>query len=534
MSMNVKKITNKINDIWMKYTKTQKRLVIGGIAAVIIIILLAVIFFPKENLVPLYKDLSAEETGQIKQTLDEKGVTSELDANGTVIKVPADRVNSLKVELAAEGVPKSGEIDYSFFGQSVGFGMTDNEFEVLKVDAMQTELSNLINTINGVKSSKVLINLPQETVFVGEQAPSASASIVLELEGANTLDQQQINGLYHLASKSVPNLQPENIVIMDQNFTYYDQNEQGSEYASDNFSSQQKIKAQVEKDIGRQVQSLLGTMMGQNKVVVSVTTDIDFTKESRKEDLVEPVDKENMEGIAVSAERVTETYTGEGAQAGGVNGTGEDDITNYNEAAGGSRNGDYEKNEERINNEVNRVHKEIVESPYKIRDLGIQVVVEPPDPKNVQSLTSDREDDIRQILSTIVTTSINKDIESQPLTQNEIDNKIVVSVQPFDGKIESTPPETTSGGIPIWIYAAVGALLLIVILLLILLIRRKKYDSENEEEEIVFERQEPIFVEDVNDEKESEESVRRKQLEKMAKEKPEEFAKLLRGWLAEE
>ena len=41
-------------------------------------------------------------------------------------------------------------------------------------------------------------------------------------------------------------------------------------------------------------------------------------------------------------------------------------------------NGDYERIEETINNEVNRIRKEIVESPYKIRDIGIQVMVEPP------------------------------------------------------------------------------------------------------------------------------------------------------------
>ena len=35
-------------------------------------------------------------------------------------------------------------------------------------------------------------------------------------------------------------------------------------------------------------------------------------------------------------------------------------------------------------------------------------------------------------------------------------------------------------------------------------------------------------------EHETEGTVRRKQLEKMAKEKPEEFAKLLRTWIAEE
>jgi flagellar M-ring protein FliF len=38
----------------------------------------------------------------------------------------------------------------------------------------------------------------------------------------------------------------------------------------------------------------------------------------------------------------------------------------------------------------------------------------------------------------------------------------------------------------------------------------------------------------VNETQETEDTLRRKQLEKMAKENPEEFAKLLRTWIAEE
>ena len=38
----------------------------------------------------------------------------------------------------------------------------------------------------------------------------------------------------------------------------------------------------------------------------------------------------------------------------------------------------------------------------------------------------------------------------------------------------------------------------------------------------------------LTEEQETEGTIRRKQLEKMAKEKPEEFAKLLRTWIAED
>ncbi len=64
---------------------------------------------------------------------------------------------------------------------------------------------------------------------------------------------------------------------------------------------------------------------------------------------------------------------------------------------------------------------------------------------------------------------------------------------------------------------------------------RNRRKAEELEEELIMEEQLATFdVDDINNELETEGTVRRKQLEKMAKEKPEEFAKLLRTWIAEE
>ncbi|NES53071.1 flagellar M-ring protein FliF, partial [Escherichia coli] len=83
--------------------------------------------------------------------------------------------------------------------------------------------------------------------------------------------------------------------------------------------------------------------------------------------------------------------------------------------------GNYEKNSNKINYEVNRIHKEIAESPYKVRDLGIQVMVEPPDAKNTASLSTERQDDIQKILSTVVRTSLDKDeTQNQNLSDADI------------------------------------------------------------------------------------------------------------------
>lgn len=522
---------NNAKSFWQNRSSSQKGMMIGSLLLFITIIVIVSMVSSKVDYAPLYSNLNPAEVGEIKAQLDGRGIQSQIADNGTTIMVPQEVVDTLKVELAAEGFPNSGSIDYSFFSQNAGFGMTDNEFNVLKLDAMQTELANLMKGIEGVNDAKVMINLPQESVWMSETGQEASASIVLNTKPGYRFEEQQIEALYNLVSKSVPNLPTNNIVITNQLFEYFDLENGGSNGVGNSataFETQYQIKQEVERDIQRQVQQMLGMMMGQDKVVVSVTADVDFTQENREENLVTPVNPENMEGIAVSVERITETYTGDGALAEGVDGAGETDIPNY--ATGATTgSGDYEKIEERINNDVNRIRKEIVESPYKVRDLGIQVMVEPPTANDPASLPQQSIDEIEQILNTIIRTSVTKDEGTPELTDEELQNKVAVSVQTFNGKVDFEAPAAQI--IPLWAYIAGGVLLVIIMLLLFLLFRKKK----KEKQEVVYE--EPFqaaSIQDINDEKENAADIMKTQLEKLAKDNPADFAKLLRSWIAEE
>lgn len=528
MKENLNKIFNPLKEYWQSRSKKQKTVITSSGLLLLLVVIFSVYFFTRVTLVPLYSNLTPSETGAIKESLDSRGITSEISNGGTVISVPEEVVDTLKVELAAEGIPQSGSIDYSFFSENASFGMTDNEFNVLKLDALQTEIANLIKGVDGINDANVVITLPEESVFVSDQGGEATASIVLNTKPGYNFSENQIKGLYTLVSKSVPNLPTDNIVITNQNFEYFDLNSSNNS-ATDTFTAQNNVKKQIERDIQRQVQTMLGTLMGQDKVVVSVTADIDFTQENREENLVTPVDEENMAGIEISAQNITETYTGENAANGGVvQAEDETDTTTYNTETG-SGNGDYEKVEETVNSEVNRIKKQIVESPYKIRDLGIQVMVEPPDANDTTSLPQESIDDISNILGTIVRTSIDKTSTGGELTDEDIQSKIAVSVQPFNGKIQATEVVQTS--IPWWIYAVGGALLAIIILLIFLFMNARKKKKQEDVEEII----QPVTpVKDINEEQENEGSIRRKQLEKMAKEKPEEFAKLLRTWITED
>lgn len=190
-------------------------------------------------------------------------------------------------------------------------------------------------------------------------------------------------------------------------------------------------------------------------------------------------------------------------------------------------NGDYEKLEETINNEVNRIRSEIVESPYKIRDIGIQVMVD----GNDETVSNELKEEIGNILKTIARTSVDKKAAAENFEAN-LDDKIIVTVQPFNGATD--PFTATKSIIPPWVYIVGAALLLIICVLILMFFRSKRKAQESEEGTILEEQFATFDVDDINAELETEGTIRRKQLEKMAKEKPEEFAKLLRTWIAED
>lgn len=483
-------------------------------------------------MVTLYNDLSLQEAGQIKEELDARGVSYEITDGGSGIKVPEASADSLLVDLATQGIPDSGSIDYSFFAENSSWGITDNEFDVMKLDAMQTELANLISEISGIHSAEVNLNIPEEPVFVSDTQQPSTAAIVIQTDPGYQFDQNQINALYHLVSKSVPNLSTEDIIIMNQHFEYFDLNNENSFAAGDTFTSQQQVKQNIEQDMERRVQRMLGSMIGMDKVAISATADIDFTQEKRVEELVESVDEEN-DTLPVSVETITESFTGEQPEerAAGVE---DGEVPNYPAGEDGNV-GDYELVKESVNNEFNRIQRDIIESPYKIRDLGIQVAIDNTrtlENGEVEQLSPQEqltvEESVSSILNSIISTSVDK-------SYGEVipEEKVSIAFQPFNG-VEMESGGSVTPVIPAGVYVIGGVLLLAIIFLLWLLRKRNKEEIEETSESMEISTEGEPEIPPITQGDESDTNRRRKQLERYAQEKPEEFAKLLRTWLTED
>ncbi|WP_066259157.1 flagellar basal-body MS-ring/collar protein FliF [Neobacillus drentensis] len=529
-------VKEKIVQGWKNTSKKNKSFYIGIFIALIAIFCFVFFFLLKPNYVPLYSNsLTQKEIGEIKAVLEKQGFTDyKIANNGTQILVPKENAPDLIVNLASEGLPKSGPISFSEQTQNLKFGVTEQELDVIERETIQKQLANLMTKISGVKGAEVMITMPKDSVFIRpENEDKASASIIIDLEPGTELEQGQIKSLYFLASKSIPNLPQENIVITDQFgqlLTLEDSGDDSSFVGVGSYENQRKIKQKVEADIQRSIQQMLGTMLGQDKVYVQTFAKLNFDKVKTQQSLVEPTDKGKNQGIAVSVEKISKEYSGTGASAaGGVDGTGSGDVPAY-ASSGNAGNNDYKETQDKVNYEVNRITKEIIQSPYTIEDLTINVGVEPPNPKDPYSLTQATQDNIRSIISNVVRTAIDT---NNTKTATDLNNRITIFPREFTGKTDVVPPkETGTEKQTLWNYLLIGAaaaVLLIVGLLVGKWMKRKKDEDLDPFSEYLEAKKIDEFEEDVNKKK----SVQN-EINQLAGKNTEEFVDLLRYWLKED
>jgi flagellar M-ring protein FliF len=389
---------------------------------------------------------------------------------------------------------------------------------------MQGELQKMLNSFEAVGRSKVMITLPERSVFLSDtNKEQSSAAVVLQIKPGYTLDQQKIDTMYQLVSKSVKNLPTDNITITEQNgeLLPYSKSNGNTATATNAAAMQFQIKKQFEQDIQKNIMSLLGRVLGPGKVVPVVVASMNFDQKVSHENLVTPV--VDKEGIKISMQKIQKTYTSDGSAVGGVAGTGQTDVPNYPGNTGSGKS-TSEENQETDNWEVNRINNDIQSSPFYINDLTISVGVEPPDPKNINSLTPSAETSIKDLLKQIVSASTAN--RATPFTSAELDARVSVFKHEFAGNGQTADTGKTN-----WLlYGGLGAAALLLAGAGGYFISRRRKNAEEIVDPVPAKTEYPTIDLDA----ETSGAQVRKQLETLAKKKPEEFVNLLRTWLVDE
>ncbi|WP_135547151.1 flagellar basal-body MS-ring/collar protein FliF [Paenibacillus cymbidii] len=529
MNETVLQYWNRAKQYWNKYTRTQKITLIATVAILVLTVTLVSYNLSKTQYSVAYRDLQPSDAAAIKQYLDGAKIPYRISADGKVIEVPTKEATNVKLDVESQGLNKNGSIGYSAFRDSSAFGTTDAEFQIKHLDALQGEIQQLINANESVLSSKVLITLPEQSVFLPKNGvrEQASAAVVVKLKPGYRPDQQQIDTLYRSVAHSVPNLTLDNITISDQNGDELPYSKSGSSQlnTANAVTQQFQIQKAFEQDIQKKVMTILGGVLGTDKVIPMVMSTMNFDQKKSNQQLVTPV--VDNQGIAISMQEISKSYTSDsGSAAGGVAGTGDTDVPGYPGSTGSGKT-TSEEVQKTVNSEINRITNEIVSSPYTVTDLTISVGVEPPDTNDPTTLTQQTKDAIQRILVNVVTAALAN--SGRTFTADELTSKVIVFDHNFAQKDVAGATNKTN-----WLLYGGGALALLLAGATGYAISRRRRKAQLAMEEAAAAAATKVEFPTIDFDNVTNENQARKQLETLAKRKPEDFVNLLRTWLVDE
>ena len=192
---------------------TTGQLVTLGLTFVIVIgvVIGSAMWLQKPTYRLLQSDLDPETMGQVVARLKSLKVPYELDEGGRGVRVPASRIDELRLEFAATSNEAGLQGWKLFDGQD--FGITEFGEKIKYRRAMEGEMARTIATLAEVSSARVHIAMGKEELF-GESRP-ATASVVLKMKAGRTLPASAVNGITNLVAGAVDGMKAESVVVLD-------------------------------------------------------------------------------------------------------------------------------------------------------------------------------------------------------------------------------------------------------------------------------------------------------------------------------
>jgi flagellar M-ring protein FliF len=238
-----------------------------------------------------YTGLSKDDAALVVAQLKESNTPYKLTGDGTTITVPEDIVYDVRLSMAKEGIPKGGGVGFEIFDKNE-FGTTEFVQKINKTRAIQGELARTISAFDEVKSARVMIVMPKDSVFV-EEIKKPSASILLEL--ISDLKKEEVAAIAHLVASSIQDLTPKLVTIVDTAgrilFEGKSQEEQDKITAQNFADAQYKYKVRYEENLTKRIQTMLERIVGKDKAIVRVTSEMDFSKNSMNEEIYDPFER---------------------------------------------------------------------------------------------------------------------------------------------------------------------------------------------------------------------------------------------------
>lgn len=424
----------------------------------------------------LFTNLSQEDAGAIVDKLKGKKISYRLENAGATILVPKSEMYELRLLLASEGLPQGGGVGFEIFDRQE-LGVTNFVQHLNYQRALQGELARTIAGMPEILEARVHVVTPKESLFREDQK-EPTASVAVKLRPGRTLSPPQVDAIVHLVASAVAGLHPSQITVVDLRGRILSKPE-------DRFSAQGLtagqlgLQRQVEESYENKVQELFDKILGPGKSFVRVSTDLDFQKINLQEESFTP-NRELIRSEQTTHEKSTRGGTGGNPEArfnlnqGTVTapppGTGPPPLTAPAPPPApkpvpgvGS-----ERTTELRNYEINRVVRQVVDSPGKVKRLSLAVVVDGVYQGKDKKFSPRSSEEMRRFANL---TKKAVGFNAERGDQVEISCS-PLAVQEAEGTAASSPPEDWSQGLAFsW---KIGLLILLILGGMMFLLKRRR------------------------------------------------------------
>jgi flagellar M-ring protein FliF len=342
------------------------RLVVLSVTLIVfvLVILFGVRMATTPTFAPLYSGLSLAGSSQVVQALESAGFQVEIDAGGTVIRVPQSDVARARMALAEQGLPNEGAPGWELFDGASGLGMNTFMQQISRLRALEGELARSIRTIQGVEAARVHLVLPDREAF-SRARPEPSASVIVQTRSGYSLSHRQALAIRSLVASAVPGLTGSRVTILSAT---------GEAILPENGEMDATVGAlsvAIEERMSRNIADILSARVGAGNVRISVAVSLNNEREIIRSEAFDP------DGQVARSTEVREESTEDRTGAAGAVDVDENIPPSL---AGGDSAGEGSFRSARTNNtvtnfEIGTTQRELVREPGQVDRVSVAVLV---------------------------------------------------------------------------------------------------------------------------------------------------------------
>lgn len=282
-----------------------------GVAAVIAVMAAVWMWGRQPDYRVLFSNFNDRDGGEIVAQLEKMNIPYKYAEGGIALMVPADRVHDARLKLAAQGLPKGGNVGFELM-ENQKLGASQFLEQVNFQRAMEGELARSIESLSAVQAARVHLAMPKDSVFVSEQK-QPTASVLLNLHPGRVLDAQQVSAIVHLIASSVPELSPKNVTVVDQNGNLLTDTARAAS-ANGMDPSQIKYVQDYQQNVVKRIESIISPIVGPDNVRAEATADMDFSHSEQAVESYKP--NQTPDAMAIRSQQTSESMNGSANPAG--------------------------------------------------------------------------------------------------------------------------------------------------------------------------------------------------------------------------